>query len=1046
VYAAKAQQTSVTGRVTDASDGSPLAGVTVTINGSNTSAATDDEGYYRIDVSNGDAVLAFSAVGYTRQELPVANRATINVTLEPTNRALDEVMVVAYGTATRDTYTGSAAVVRQEDIQDVPTVSFESALSGRVPGVQITSSSGQAGAAPSIRIRGIGSMNATNEPLYVVDGVPVVSGGVGQFGDYLYTSTNVMNSLNPADIESITVLKDAAASSLYGSRAANGVVVITTKRGQVGKPVINLRSSIGLTPAWATDNYEAAGVQEQVNMLYQVFHDVGTSSGATEAEANETALGMLNSRFNRHGYYFETAGTGVLENVAIRGLTDGLVNREGRYFNWEDRLFRTGIYQTNDLSISGGTENTRYYSSLSYTKDQNRVVINNYDRIAGRVNLSQKIGKRIEFISNIAISNNDQEGFNDTRNLGGNYYLQTRNLLWPLYWPTDYQTGEPWTARYGSYAYNAEYYENEWENNSNTLRIAANETLSLQLLPELNLKTVFSYERNAVKEHLYYSANHFNGATSNGEVNEINTDYVKLVSSTTANYHKQFGQHGLDLLAGFEAEKNQTDFQRATGTDLPSSALHSVATAGELDASAYFWGYNLMSVLSRVAYNYGQKYNLSASYRRDGSSRLSPENRWGDFWSVGGAWTISEESFMDQAAPLSNLRLRASYGVNGTLPTDNFGWRTLTGYTDRYMGNAGGAISTLGNEALTWETSYTTNVALEFGLFNDRLYGMVEYFNRDSRNLLQDVPISTVTGFGTILQNVGEVNNRGVEIQLGYDILREGDWKWSANVNGSFMDSKVTKLYRGEGDPRGQDIIWEDPTGGDDRAQFIYREGASMLSFYGFEWAGVDPDNGRNVWYVNDPADGEAGDFLHHGRGATYDYANANRVILGSAIPTVYGGLNTTVTYNAFALGFNFSYKIGGHLYDGAFKDMADDGYYWERIRSQYYYEHRWTVENTSGSLPKLDGNDLTDAMQYSSRQMHDASFLRLKNINLTYTIPTQVVNRVGVSGARIYFNGTNLLTFSKYKIADPEVNQFGTRGWETPYGKTYTFGIELSF
>src|SRR5690606_7732854 len=236
------------------------------------------------------------------------------------------------------------------------------------------------------------------------------------------------------------------------------------------------------------------------------------------------------------------------------------------------------------------------------------------------------------------------------------------------------------------------------ENNSNTLRIAANETLSLQLLPELNLKTVFSYERNAVKEHLYYSANHFNGATSNGEVNEINTDYVKLVSSTTANYHKQFGQHGLDLLAGFEAEKNQTDFQRATGTDLPSSALHSVATAGELDASAYFWGYNLMSVLSRVAYNYGQKYNLSAAYRRDGSSRLSPENRWGDFWSAGGAWTISEESFMDQAAPLSNLRLRASYGVNGTLPTDNFGWRTLTGYTDRYMGNAGGAISTLGNE------------------------------------------------------------------------------------------------------------------------------------------------------------------------------------------------------------------------------------------------------------------------------------------------------------------------------------------------------------
>ncbi|WP_257658316.1 SusC/RagA family TonB-linked outer membrane protein [Parapedobacter lycopersici] len=1046
VYVAEARQMAVTGRVTDAMDGSPLSGVTVVIKGSTVATATGNDGRYRIDIPDGNAVLSFSAVGYAPQEIRVGNNTVVDAQLTVSNRALDEVMVVAYGTATRDTYTGSAAVIRQEDIQDVPTVSFEGALSGRVPGIQVTASSGQAGSAPSIRIRGIGSMNASNEPLYVIDGVPVVSGSGGQFGDYLYTSNNILNSLNPSDIESITVLKDAAASSLYGSRAANGVVVITTKKGQLGKPVINIRSSVGFTPSWATDNYEPAGVQQQVNMLYQVFHDLGTSNGSTEAEASETALDMLNSRFNRHGYYFETAGPGVLENVAIRGLADGLINREGTYFDWEDRLFRTGIYQTNDLSVSGGTESTRYYSSLSYTKDQNRIVINDYDRIAGRVNLSQKIGKHVEFISNISISNNKQQGFNDTRNLGGNYYLQTRNLLWPLYWPTDYKTGEPWVNRYGSYAYNAEYYENEWENSANTLRIAANETLNIQLLPELNVKSVFSYENNAVKEHLYYSANHYDGATSNGEVNEISTAYMKLVSSTTANYNKQFGMHGLDLLAGFEAEKNNTDFQRATGTDLPSSALHSVATAGELDASAYSWGYNMLSVLSRVAYNYGSKYNLSASYRRDGSSRLSPENRWGNFWSVGGAWTISEESFMDRATFFSNLRLRASYGTNGTQPTDNFGWRTLTGYTSRYMGNAGGAINTIGNEALTWETSYSTNVALEIGLFEDRLYGVVEYFNRDSRNLLQDVPISTVTGFGSILRNIGEVNNRGLEIELGYDILREGDWKWSANVNGSFIDSKVTKLYKNEGDLKGQDIIWDDPTGGDDRAEFIYREGESMLSFYGFEWAGVDPENGRNMWYVNHPDGSDVGDFVHNGRGATYNWSDANRVILGSAIPTVYGGLNTNVSYKGFSLGLNFSYKIGGYLYDGAFKDVADDGYYWERIRAQYYDEHRWTVERPGGSLPKLDGNDLTDAMQYSSRQMHNASFLRLKNINLTYTIPTQVVSKIGVSSARVYFNGTNLLTFSRYKIADPEVNQYGTRGWETPYGKTYTFGVEFSF
>lgn len=1031
-------QTRVTGVVT-ARDGTTII-ANIKIKNSNQGTSSNAEGQYVLEQVPSNAVLVFSSVGYKSTELSVDNRNVINVALDPDDQALDEVMVVAYGTARRNTFTGSAATINQKQLNDIPTVSFENALTGRMAGVQITNASGQAGAAPSIRIRGIGSMNASNEPLYVIDGVPAVSGSGGQMEDYLYTTNNVLNSLNPADIETITVLKDAAASSLYGSRAANGVVLITTKKGKEGKPVINLRSSIGFTPSWATDNYEAAGVQEQVNMLYQIFHDYRTSNGRTEEFANADALARLNDKFNPHGYYFETTGTGLFENVIIKGMTDGLENREGKYYNWDDVMFRTGIYQTNDVSVSGGNNQTTYYSSLAYTQDKNRIAINSFDRITGRVNLSQKVGKYVDFISNVSVSNNKQEGFNDTRNLGGNYFLQSRNLLFPLYWPTDYKTGEPWVERYGSYAYNPVYYQNEWDNSTKTLRVAANETLSIQLLPDLNLKTVFSYENNEVKEHLYYSADHFNGVTTQGSVDEISTSYLKMVSSTTANYNKQFGKHNLGLLAGFEAEKNKTDFQRATGTILPSSALPSVATAGERDASAYNWGYNMMSVLSRAEYNFEERYYASASYRRDGSSRLAPNNRWGNFWSVAGSWRISQESFMQNIEEISNLRLRASYGVNGTMPTENFGWRSLTGYTNRYMGQPGGAITALGNADLTWETNYTYNLALEFGLFKDRLHGSVEYFNRDSKNLLQDVPISRVTGFGSILKNVGEVNNRGFEIELGYDILNKGDWRWSASANASFIKSKVTKLYNG------QQIIWNDPTGDDARSQFVYREGESMLSFYGFEWAGVDPSNGRNVWYVNDPQDNQAGAFVFNGRGATYNYSEAERIVLGSAMPDVYGGLNTNIEYKSISLGFNFIYKIGGNLYDGAFKDMADDGYYWERTRAQYYYDHMWTANNTNGTLPKLDGNDLTDPMQYSSRQMYDASFLRLKNINLAYTLPSALAHKIGASNARLYFNGTNLLTFSKYKIADPEVNQYGTRGWETPFGKTYTFGVELSF
>ena len=1037
-------QRQVTGVVT-AANGDQIT-ASIRVKGTNLGISTDSNGKYVLNNVPEDAVLVFSSVGYHNREVSVDGRTTVNVTLEMAEQSLDDVIVVAYGTSTKGTFTGSAATVSQEDIKDGPNVSFESALIGKVPGMQVTAASGQAGAVSSIRIRGIGSMNASNEPLYVIDGVPAVSGSGGQLGDYIYTTNNVMNSINPSDIESITVLKDAAASSLYGSRAANGVILITTKKGKIGKPKVNFKSSVGFTPSWATDNYETAGVQEQVNMLYQVFYDYNTSSGKDATVANSDALRRLNGKFNQHGYYFETAGTGLYDNVNIKGMTDGIVNREGTYFDWENALFRTAVYQTNDLSVSGGDDNTNYYSSLSYSKDQSRIKVNSFDRITGRINLSQKIGKHVEFSSNVNVGKTTQEGYNDTRNTNSNYFMQTRNLFWPLYWPTDYKTGDVWKSRYGSYAQNGLYYDNEWENNSSTLRISAIETLNIQILPELSFKSVFSYDNDEIKDHIYYSANHFNASTTNGSVTEMSTNTRKIVSSNTVHYNKQFGLHGLDLLAGFEAEKNQTDYQRAAGTDLPSSALHTVSTAGELDASAYFWGSNMLSVLSRAEYNFAQKYYASASYRRDGSSRLGPETRWGDFWSVAGSWRIKEEDFLKDVGYLSDLRLRASYGVNGTLPISNYGWRSMTSYTSKYMEQAGGGISTIADPNLTWETNYTTNIGLEFGLFNQRIYGTVEYFNRDSKDLLQDVNISQVTGFATTLKNVGEINNRGIEIELGGDIIRGEDFRWSASVNGSFIKSKVTKLYKEEGKEDAQDVIWYDPTGSDARAQYVYREGESTLSFYGYEWAGVNPENGRNVWFVNDEEDPNAGDFIYKDRGATYDFNNANYTILGSATPTVYGGLNTDLSYKRFSLALNFNYKIGGYIYDGAYKDVADDGYYWERIRARNYDENRWTESNPNGSEPKLDGNDLEDAIQYSSRQMYDANFLRLKNITLAYNLPDQLINRIGLSNVRVYANGTNLLTFSKYKNADPEVNQYGTRGWETPFGKTYTFGVEFSF
>lgn len=946
-----AQTSTVSGTVFAEDNNEPIIGASVLVKGTTLGAVTDIEGKFTIlNVPGTAKTVIVSFVGM--QKVEAAIKPAMKVVLKSDSELLDEVMVVAYGTAKKSSYAGSASLVKADALKDIPTTSFENALNGKVAGLQLTNNSGQAGSAPAIRIRGIGSMNAGNEPLYVVDGVPVSSGNTGQMSGELYSTNNIMNTLNPEDIESISVLKDAAASSLYGSRAANGVILITTKKGQIGKPVVTLKAEVGFTPCWATDNYETASVQENVNMLYTVFHDARTSGkGETDEKAAAYAIGQLNSRFNKHGYQFTTNGTGAYENVNILEYDNS--GRGGKYYDWDKAYFRTAIYQTYDMSVSGATQNTNYYTSLSYTQDEGRLKMNSFDRVSGRLNLTQKVGKFLELTTNASLARTKKSGYNDTRNTGSNYFMQTRNLLWGLYWPTDYKTGELWTERYGSYAYNGLYYDKEWENGSTSTKIMAAETLTLHLMPGLDLRSIYSYDNTTVKDHIYYSANHYKGSADNGNVNE---------------------------------------------------------------------------------------YLISGSYRRDGSSRLSKQERWGNFWSVAGAWNIMREGFMSKYSFLSNLRIRASYGINGTLPSDNYGYMSLMSYTSKYMGNPGGTITTVTNDKLSWETSYNTNVGIDFGFFGQRLRGTVEYFNRDSKNLLQDVPISMVTGFSSTLRNVGCINNHGVEVELSGDIIDSKGWLWSAGVNATFLRSEVKELYGGA------DIIWYDPTSSDSRAQYVYREGQSTLAFYGYEWAGVDKTNGKNVYYVNDPKNGKAGDFEYNGRGATYDYNNANYTIIGNAVPKVYGGINTSVSYKGIALSLGFTYKIGGDLYDGAYMDVADDGYYWERIRAKSYYNNLWTPDHTNGTEPRIEGVDLDDPQQYSSRHLFNASYLRLKNLSLAYTLPKAMTRKAFIENARLFFTASNLWTIAKYKEADPEVSEYGTRGWETPIGKTFVVGVELKF
>ena len=1030
-----AQTGPVRGTVLAESDRQPLAGAAVVIEGTRTGVMTDLDGRFSFaSVPGGDVYLEVSFLGMQTARVPVTGR-DLTILLREDGARLDDVFVVAYGTARKSSYSGSASVVNGSAIQDLPGAGFENALAGRVAGMQVTSSSGQVGSVPEIRIRGIGSMNASNEPLYVIDGVPVGSGDAGQMSDYSYSTNNLLSTLNPEDIASISVLKDAAASSLYGSRAANGVVIITTRTGREGRPVVRFKASAGFTPSWATGNYEAAGLQEQVDMLYTVFHDYAvTGQGKSEADASTAAINRLKTKFNRHGYTFEASGTDAYAHVNILEYDNS--GRAGKYFDWNDAYFRTAMYQSYDLSVSGAHDGTTYFASLSYTDDQGRLRVNSFDRYSGRVNLNQKVGRFFELGTNMSLSRTGRSGYNDTRNTGSNLFMQTRNLLWGLYWPTDYKTGDPWKTRYGSYAQNGVYYDTQWSNDAVTTAAAITETALLHILPGLDLKSVLSYDRTSVDETLYYSPDHFNASSVGGRVHEMRTNYETLVSSTTLSGTLALDKHHISGLAGFEAERRETDFTRTTGENFPTSALRTVATAGTVSGNGYSWGHSMVSILAKADYDWDNRYFFSASWRRDGSSKLSPETRWGNFWSVAGSWDLSKEAFLRDVETVNQLRFRASYGVNGTLPTNNYGYMNLMSYRNAYMGNPGGTITSPVNNSLTWETNKTANAGLDFALWNGRLRGSVEYFSRNSESLLQDVPISMVTGFGSTLMNIGKINNRGWELELAGDILRRRNLVWSASANVSLLRSRVVELSDGK------DIIWYDPTGDDDRAQYLYREGGSTLDFYGYDWAGVDPENGKSVYYTHN----DVSDFIFNGQPATYDYDEADEIVIGSAVPLAAGGFSTRLTFHGFDLGADFLYKIGGKLYDGAYKDVADDGYYWERIRAKSYYDNMWRPDRTDGTQPALSGMDLEDSMQYSSRHLHDASFLRLKTLSAGYTLPASLTRKVSVSRVRLFGNISNLWTLASYKEADPEVNVYGTRGWETPLGKTYVVGVELQF
>ena len=1020
-------QTTVTGTVTNSDDGKPISFANVQLKGATTGVYTDDNGKYSIDVP-ANATLIFSSMGFITQEIPVGNKKVVNVLLHPDAIALDETIVVAYGTVKKGSYSGSAAVVKEDAMKDAPVVSFEQVLAGKAPGVQVASYSGQPGSEVQINIRGFGSFNAGNQPLYVVDGVPATSGDWSSGN----ISTSAMNFLNPSDVESITILKDAAAASLYGSRASNGVVLITTKRGKTGKLISTFKASAGFS-YFAYDNYPLANDAEAEELHRQAWTNYGNDNPSVWRDY------------------------GSLENYVKEKVAENYPAKdESKYIykDWEDVLFRTGISQTYEYSISGGNDKSKIYASLAYTDQQGVVKIDYLRRFSTTINAESQLSKRLKIGGTVQYSWQYQDGHQDGWASKDNPFFMWK-VVFTERWPYAYKADnslvlEPLNPNFSTVNPIASYeaqVNDAWQN-----RLLLKGQAEFSFTDWLKVKSILSSDWLYVRDRfgwLYGHPNFYAYSDIGGYMVDNHRNVNRMVSSTTLNFNKVWGKHNLSAMAGWEAERERYYYTSVGKIDFSYlGATESIFGANFDGGYSYSREEGLLSALGSINYDYAAKYYVTGTYRRDGSSRLAPETRWGNFWSVSGSWRFSNENFFD-AKWLNDGKLRGSYGTSGTLPSNYFGYMAVYDY-GKYGMLGASYPSNIANSDLTWEKNKNWNIGLDATIF-DRYTFSVEYFNKKTTDLLLDATIPSTTGFSTTLMNVGAMSNRGWELSLNIDILKKKNWDLSFGVNWSTVKNEVLALSQENEETI--DTPW------------IWKEGYAFYQYYTRNYLGVNPENGNpmyaegSFYKKGDIVDQEV--ILKNGtvipEGGTmpkdgYNYAptsreNASSMILDgkTSIPKGYGGFNVDLRWKDLSFSMAWSYKYGHYIWDEGTEQLANDGYtsYGQNILASQ--TDTWRDDNKGGSIPRRVTSNNQGGYYYSSRFLKKGDFLRLKNMTLSYNLPQNFVNKIGLLNARVYVAGSNLLTFSGLDI-DPEIQSSGYYYYSMPALRSVTLGLEISF
>jgi TonB-linked SusC/RagA family outer membrane protein len=994
--AAWAQDRTVTGKVTSADDGSVLPGVNVIVKGTATGTATDAQGNFSINVSGTDPVLVFSFIGLKTAEVAVGTRNVVDVQLETDATQLSEVVVTGYQSQLKREITGSVASVKGEVIENLPMQSFDRAIQGRAAGTQIAAASGQPGGALNIRIRGISSINAGNDPLIIIDGVQV-----SLLGQTSQSSANPLNSINPNDIESIDILKDAAAAAIYGAQAANGVIVVTTKSG----PKRGQQTSINIT--------SQEGVVQPVN-LYDVLNGAQFAELKEEQELN---VGLDPTRDNgSHEFFGNPANPSAIDN-----------------YDWVGAMFRNARFRTTDVTMSGSTDKTSFYFGGSYNYQEAQIIKSNFERFTGRINISHRATDKLTLNTKISVAHIRQFGTIADGNFVNGPFVATFASI-PSSLAVDPETGDynpyPTNGLSHLFGYNILQGVNQEVRLGRTLQTVSSLSASYQILPELSVSALIGIDLSMNRDDNQRPRTIPAFAANGGSVLVNNRRSFNYNTNVNINYNKTFNDvHRVKAIVGYEYKEETREGAALTATGF-SNAFFRLPSNGLPNATTGFYqDYKRLGYFGKVDYDYNDRYLASITARRDGHSRFGPRNQYGNFYAGSVGWRISEETFMSGLTFVDDLKLKASYGILGNAEIGNYEWNTAFGNsTGQYAGQTTLTVARLGNDEISWEEEESINLGLDFALVNNRIFGTIDFWRSNNNDLLLSVPFQQTGGINnsTIVRNVGSMRNEGIDIEVGGVIMDRAGFKWESRFNTSFLRNEVVSLVD-------SDTIFA----GNIPSLIV---GQPVDFFYLLDYAGVNPANGRTMIRNRNGLLSYTGDF-------------ADGAVRGSAIPSNFGGWTNTFSYKGIMLDIFFQYQLGNEAFNGDLYNLVGPG--GNDNKRIDVYQNRWQQPGDVTNYPmetpngQILGVDQDYGFIGTTRYMSDGSYVRLKTVTLSYDVPQRILSTIKVKSLRVFVQGVNLATWTKFDGIDPEViansNSIGTSSFGTyPLGRQFSAGINL--